>query len=80
MIIIALGFVYGAWLLQQQSVLPALHTSWILAPSLIIFIKFQHKIVKKFSLIVFATLCGFFWAATFSTIRLSDELPKIWEQ
>lgn len=80
MIIIALGFVFGAWLLQQQPILPALQTAWMLAPSLIIFVKFQHKIVKKFSLIVLATLCGFFWAATFATIRLSDELPKNWEQ
>ncbi|MEQ1597854.1 MAG: DNA internalization-related competence protein ComEC/Rec2 [Methylotenera sp.] len=80
MIIIALGFVFGAWLLQQQPILPALQAAWILAPSLIIFVKFQHKIVKKCSLFVLAALCGFFWAATFATIRLSDELPKNWEQ
>jgi competence protein ComEC len=80
MIIFALGFVFGAWLLQQQVLLPALHTSWILAPSLVVFIQFQQQYLKKLSLFVLAGLLGFFWVATFATLRLSDALPKEWEQ
>ncbi len=80
MIIAALGFVFGAWLLQQQSILPALQASWILAPSLIIFIKFKQVFLKKISLFVLAGLLGFFWAAIFAALRLSDELPQDWEQ
>ncbi len=80
----ALGFVFGAWLLQQQVVLPditrALVAALILASSLVIFVQFKHHLVKKISLFVLTALLGFFWAATFATIRLSDELPKNWEQ
>lgn len=41
MIILALGFVFGAWLLQQQAVLPAVQGAWILVPSLALLIKFD---------------------------------------
>ena len=51
MIIFALGFVFGAWLLQQQPVLPdvfiALQAALILVASLYVFIKFQHAIELK---------------------------------
>lgn len=86
MIILALGFVFGAWLLQQQAVLPVLYWALLLVPSLFILVRthrFQSKfskLVQKISVFIFAMLLGFFWAATFSTIRLSDELPKDWEQ
>ncbi len=80
MIIFALGFVFGAWLLQLQSNLPAMQIAWILAPSFIIFIKFQHKYLKILSLFVLAGLLGFFWSAIFATIRLSDALPQDWQQ
>jgi competence protein ComEC len=80
MTLFALGFVFGAWLLQQQSNLPALQTLWILAPSLIIFIKFQHQLLKRISLFISAVLFGFFWAAIFATFRLSHELPQDWQQ
>jgi competence protein ComEC len=83
MIVLALGLVFGAWLLQQQAVLPALQTLWILVPSLLVFIKinqYQFDIFKKISVFIFAALLGFFWTATFATLRLSDELPKAWEQ
>jgi competence protein ComEC len=84
MINLALGFVFGAWLLQQQPVLDinllGLQAVWILAPSLIIFINFKQVFVKKLSLFILASLLGFFWAALFATLRLSDELPKDWEQ
>ena len=86
MIILALGFVFGAWLLQQQAVLPALHWALLLIPSIFILVKLQHfqfvlsKLIQTISVFVVATLFGFFWAATFATIRLNDALPKDWEQ
>jgi competence protein ComEC len=84
MIIFALGFVFGAWLLQQQANLPdithALGSALILGCSLVVFIQFKHHFVKKISFFVLATLLGFCWAATFATLRLSDELPREWEQ
>ena len=84
MIIFALGFVFGAWLLQQQSNLDiisfALQPSWILACSLIVFIRFKHYLINFPPLFVLASLLGFFWAATFATLRLSDELPQDWQQ
>ena len=84
MIIFALGFVFGAWLLQQQPVLPdnfiALQAALVLALSLFVFIKFQNKYSKKLSFLVVAAVMGFCWAATFATIRLSDELPSDWQQ
>lgn len=86
MIISALGLVFGAWLLQQQAALPELYWLLILAPSLFVLIKAHRdqsgfsKLVQKISVFIFAALFGFFWAATLATIRLSDELPKDWEQ
>ncbi len=88
MILAALGFVFGAWLLQQQSVLPeyfiGLQASWILAPSLAVLICFnsyQHQMrLKNLSNLLFAGLLGFVWAANFAAIRLSDELPADWQQ
>jgi len=84
MVTLALGFVFGAWLLQQQAVLPSLQAAWILAPSLLVLIRiypisFKFP-VQKIAIFLAATLFGFFWAATFATIRLSDELPREWEQ
>ena len=90
MIIFALGFVFGAWLLQQQPILPdifiALQAPLILVPSLYVFIKFQHTTefkkcsLKKLSLLIVATVLGFLWAATLATVRLNDQLPKDWQQ
>ena len=80
----ALGFVLGAWLLQQQPVLPtifiALQAALIMASSLYFFIKFPNKYLKNLSLLLVATVLGFCWAATFATIRLNDDLPKDWQQ
>jgi competence protein ComEC len=80
----ALGFVLGAWLLQQQPVLPdiftALQAALVLAISLYAFVKFHHKYSKKLSFFLVAAVLGFCWATTFATIRLSDELPSDWQQ
>lgn len=83
MTLAALGFVFGAWLLQQQPALPSifigLQTLWILAPSLAILIylnRNQHQtLLKNLCNLLFAGLLGFVWAANFAAIRLSDELP-----
>ena len=82
----ALGFVLGAWLLQQQATLPSLYWMLALIPSFFLVVKsrsFQFKFSAYFqtlSLFIFASLLGFCWAATFATIRLSDELPQDWQQ
>lgn len=92
MILIELGFVVGAWLLQQQSTfisswpefLIGLQAAWLLAPSLAVLIYFnnyQQKIIlKKLCNLLFAALLGFVWAATVATMRLNDELPADWQQ
>ncbi len=84
MILFALGFVFGAWLLQQQANLPALSAALVLVPSLVIILNFQHfklnLYFQKACIFAFAVLFGFFWAAGFAAFRLSDELPRDWEQ
>ncbi len=92
MILAALGFVFGAWLLQQQPVLPVyligLQATWLLAPSLAVLIYFyfyrQNTYLKNLCNLLFACLlgfvCGFIWSANFAAFRLSDELPRDWQQ
>ena len=94
MILAALGFVFGAWLLQQQAVLPfyaiGLQAAWILVPALGVFAfinlgQFQlylalNSVLKKISHFTLAVLLGFVWAANYAAIRLSDELPADWQQ
>ena len=86
MIKFALGFVFGAWLLQQQAALPNLYWFLVIFPALFFVVKsrtlsFQNSApLQKISVFVFASLLGFLWAATFATIRLSDELPSDWQQ
>jgi competence protein ComEC len=86
MIKYTLGFVFGAWLLQQQAALPSLYWLLALIPALFLVVKsfsFQFKnvgLIKNISIFVFAGLLGFLWAATFATIRLNDELPPDWQQ
>src|SRR6187551_363476 len=93
MILAALGFVFGVWLLQQQPVLPGifigLQAAWILVPGLVIFIylygsklygsKFS-KLLKTTSVLLIAGMLGFTWAANFAAVRLNDELPADWQQ
>ena len=85
----ALGFVFGAWLLQQFAVLPCLYWASLLVPSFFIYFFLtnysEHKpsyygYLKTFNIVILAGLIGFFWAASFATIRLSDELPREWQQ
>ncbi len=89
MIIAAIGFVLGAWLLQQQAVLPsALY--WLIPFLLLMAYKFakpqsiyfnlNNRLVNHCFIFLTALSIGFCWAATFAQIRLSDELPKNWQQ
>jgi competence protein ComEC len=98
MVLVALGFVFGAWLLQQQpslydsyfpSIFIGLQALWILAPSLAILIYFNRslhqlgvnqKVLKNLGNLLVAGLLGFVWAANVAAVRLSDELPKDWQQ
>ena len=86
MIKFALGFVFGAWLLQQQAALPSLYWLFALIPALYLVVKsrslsFQYaNLLQKINIFVLAALLGFLWAASFATIRLNDELPTNWQQ
>ncbi|HSI24211.1 MAG TPA: DNA internalization-related competence protein ComEC/Rec2 [Methylotenera sp.] len=88
MILAALGFVFGAWLLQQQPVLPGifigLQAAWIVVPSLAVYIYLYHsefpRLLKSISGLLIAALLGFMWAANYAAVRLSDELPAEWQQ
>ena len=90
MILAALGFVVGAWLLQQQSTLPSffigLQAALVLAPSLAILIYFfkSKSYLKQAYTFMFAGLlgfvCSFVYSANFAAIRLSDQLPAEWQQ
>ena len=91
MIFAAIGFVFGAWLLQQQPVLPSIYSLIAITICLIglLFINLRFfkihaakwlGVYSKISIIVFAIGLGFLWAAGFALNRLSDELPKQWQQ
>ena len=86
MIKFVLGFVLGAWLLQQQAALANLWWLLALTPTFLLVVKFRSfsfkyaDLLKIISTFLLACSLGFLWAATFATIRLSDALPKEWEQ
>jgi competence protein ComEC len=93
-VLFALSFVFGAWLLQQQPVLPSffigLQPPWVLVPAIAAFAYInlgqfqQYPILKKLCgvglVILVGFLCGFVWAANCAAARLSDELPADWQQ
>lgn len=91
MIVFALMFVFGAWVVQQFPQLPNL--TWLAcAVSLAMFIvalQFTLRFFRAFrpinflklSLFGLATfLFGLCWASGFALWRMSDELPRAWEQ
>ncbi|MFA6386087.1 MAG: DUF4131 domain-containing protein, partial [Candidatus Paceibacterota bacterium] len=94
MIFFALAFVFGAFCLQQMPVLPGLYWALLLVPFALIHFRLQYAnqpalallkrpLLLKALRIVFGflsgLLLGFFWAATFATVRLGDALPHAWE-
>ena len=88
---LALAFVFGVFLLQQQPMLPSFY--WALLPvgTLIFYlalpylssvgvrffhVKYRNVPPARSTLVVItAFLLGFFWAAIFAWFRMSDELP-----
>lgn len=85
MILFALAFVLGAFCLQQMPVLPGLYWALLLIPLALACFKFQDgfRPVWQYAARILLVICGFcfgfFWAATFATVRLSDALPHEWE-
>jgi competence protein ComEC len=79
------AFTFGAWLLQQQPVLPYLDWMWMLLPcaiSAFLFSRSHDSILTATAKILFIALfagAGFFWAAAFAHWRLADTLPHEWE-
>ena len=86
MIKFVIGFVFGAWLLQQQPALPSPYWLLMLILACYLLVKlrplsYQHtRLIHSLCIVVFASLLGFSWAATIATIRLNDQLPAEWQQ
>lgn len=84
MISLALMFVFGAWNVQQLSVLPSLTTLTTLSVGLFVFavliFKFKSKNLTIFYRHIFAFIFGIIWASSFAALRLNQELPKSLEQ
>ncbi|MES2636150.1 MAG: DNA internalization-related competence protein ComEC/Rec2 [Pseudomonadota bacterium] len=88
----AIGFVLGAWLLQQQPALPSIYVYSAILPMAFFAFKVaqsQHvaqlnlqniKHLHRLSFFICAILLGFYWAASFAHLRLNSELPKEWQQ
>jgi competence protein ComEC len=91
MILAALTFVFGAWVVQQMAQLPSLPwLFFIFFVACIISIPQIHrrfpkffytpKLAHYFLLSVSAFLFGVCWASSFALWRIGDELPHTWEQ
>lgn len=85
MVLFTLGFVLGAFCLQQMPVLPDLTWSLSILPFVFIHVflrQAQFKFISLFQvqlLLLIALMCGFFWSAAFATYRLADALPVNWQ-
>ena len=79
------AFVAGAWLLQQQPVLPEFAGAAVLVPLALLWKFFSRrtdKILRTVARIIAAlvfTVAGFFWAAGLGHWKLADDLPEIWQ-
>ena len=79
------ALVAGAWLLQQQAVLPDLTGAMALVPLTVLWIVLARQsaaasqLVSRVVAIVTCAAAGFFWAAAIGQWTLADELPEIWE-
>ena len=84
MVVSALGFVFGAWLLQQQATLPSLLWLPVMVVSLFLIVSLHYfkasQYVRLPGVFIISGLIGFLYAAIFAHLRLSDELPSAWEQ
>ncbi len=85
MIVFALGFVLGAFCLQQMPVLPDLIWSLSIIPILFIIFFLRNAKFKGINLfrakfwLCIALMFGFFWSAAFATFRLAEALPVDWQ-
>jgi competence protein ComEC len=77
-------FAAGAWLLQQQAILPPL--AWVAAlppvAMLAWVLRGKRALARTVCRVLIAVLCigaGFAWAALHAHIRIADELPAEWE-
>lgn len=80
MTLLALIFVFGAWVLQQMPFLPSPY--WLVALPLPVFLAYRaypDSIVRRICLIILAFAAGYCWAAICAQYRLSDALPAAWE-
>ncbi|MDO9151313.1 MAG: DNA internalization-related competence protein ComEC/Rec2 [Methylotenera sp.] len=85
MILFALGFVLGAFILQQMPFLPDLIWSLSVLPLFFIHVCLRHAQSRFVGLfraqlwILIALILGFFWSAAFATYRLAEALPVHWQ-
>ena len=85
MVVFALGFVLGAFCLQQMPVLPSLVWALLILPFATIYLYLRSAQFASVALfqqplrLLIAVLLGFFWAATFASLRLADALPVAWQ-
>lgn len=78
MILFALAFVSGVWVLQQQPVLPELYWAALLVPLSLAGL-LRSQLIKQAGVLLLAFGLGFFWASTLAHVRLSDALSHAWE-
>ena len=84
MVKFAVFFTLGAWLLQRQAELPAMMWAWLLPalllPLLVLPSRTQwQRVARAVLLAACALTAGFFHAAMFAHLRLSDKLPAAWQ-
>ena len=77
--------VAGAWLLQQQAVLPDLTGATALVPLTVSWLLLARRpgsgikaLSHAVAIVTFAA-AGFFWAVAVGSWKLADDLPEIWE-
>jgi len=85
MVVFALGFVLGAFCLQQMPVLPDLVWALLTLPFVALYIYLRHAQFKTVALLrpplslLIAVMLGFFWATAVASFRLADALPITWQ-
>ena len=72
-------FVAGAAILQHQASLPAWEWGLVLPPFFVVAMLIPQRFPHEIALKGFFLLAGFFYAALFAQVRLSDVLPVTWE-
>jgi competence protein ComEC len=82
MVSFAFFFALGVWLLQHQATLPTLPWYWPLALFALLLPdseKLSIRIARRVTILLFALLLGFSYAAWIAQTRLSDSLPNAWQ-